>query len=173
MHSKNYISKAVVLIAAALLFSSFDILDIRYEKRYSRVIHKSITKIFNNSNFLIEELIELEESCYIIKQNDSLLGYLVVSEAPSMFHKFDYYIIFNSEAEILRVEVLEYRENYGAEICGQRWLRRFINMPTDNYAKYNRSIDGISGATISVNSIKANVFRINNLLKQVVLEKND
>ena len=35
-----------------------------------------------------------------IKNKENILGYIIVSDAPSKFHHFDYYIIFNSEAEI-------------------------------------------------------------------------
>ena len=32
---------------------------------------------------------------------------------PSKFHRFDYYVFFNDQEEILKVEGLHYRENYG------------------------------------------------------------
>ena len=169
MHFKNDISKAVTLVVAALLFFSFTFPAWEYDKGYNIIVHKSIAKIFNSSSLLVEVLIDAEESFYVIKQKDLVLGYFVVAEAPSKFHQFDYYIIFNSEAEILKIEILQYRENYGAEICSKNWLAKFINISTNTYSEYNRRIDGISGATISVNSIKRDVFKVSNILKQVVL----
>jgi len=169
MHYKKNISKAVTLIAAALLFFSFKFSDWEYDKRYSTIVHKSIAKIFNSSNCLVEELIGTEESFYVIKQNDILLGYFVVAQAPSKFHQFDYYIVFNSKAEILKIEILQYRENHGAEICSKKWLKNFINISTNNYVEYNRRIDGISGATISVNSVKSDIFKVSNILKKALL----
>jgi Na+-translocating ferredoxin:NAD+ oxidoreductase RnfG subunit len=171
MHSKNHIIKAVTLIVAALLFFSFTFPAWEYDKGYNTIVHKSIGEIFNSSTCLVEEFIEAEESFYLIKQHDIVLGYFVVAQAPSKFHQFDYYIIFNSKAKILRIEILQYRENYGAEICSRNWLANFINISTNNYPKYNRSIDGISGATISVNSIKRDVFKVSNILKKAVLDK--
>ena len=166
MHSKNDISKAVTLVVAALLFFSFTLPDWEYDKEYNTIVHKSISEIFNSSTCLVEEFINTEESFSVIKQNDIVLGYFVVAQAPSKFHQFDYYIIFNSAAEILKIEILQYRENYGAEICSKNWLKKFINISTNNYPEYNRRIDGISGATISVNSIKRDVFRVSNILKK-------
>ena len=169
MNSKNNISKVVTLIVAALLFLSFTFPGWEYDKRYNTIVHKSIAEIFNSSTFLLEGFINTEESFYVIKQDNIVLGYFVVAQAPSKFHQFDYYIIFNLEAEILKIEILQYRENYGAEICSKNWLSNFINMSTNNYPEYSRRIDGISGATISVNSIKRDIFKVSNMLKKAVL----
>ena len=92
MHFKTDISKAATLIVAALLFFSFTSLGWDYDKEYNTIIHKSITEIFNSSRLLVEEFIETEESFYVLKQKDIVLGYFVVAQAPSKFHQFDYYI---------------------------------------------------------------------------------
>ena len=70
----------------------------------------------------------------------------------------------------MKIEVLKYRENYGAEICSKRWLKKFINISTNSYTEYNQKIDAISGATISVNSIKTDVFSRTNILKKSIAE---
>jgi hypothetical protein len=169
MNFKNDISKAVTFIAIAFLFFSFTFPGWEYDKEYNTIIHKSIAEIFNSSSLLVQEFLDIEEFFYVIKQKDIVLGYFVVAQAPSKFHQFDYYIIFNSEAEILKIEILQYRENYGAEICSKSWLANFIKISTNNYPEYNRRVDGISGATISVNSIKRDVFKVSNILEKVVL----
>ena len=170
MHFKNNISKVATLIVAALLFFSFTFPGWEYDKGYNTIIQKSIIEIFNNSSLLVEKFIDKEESFYVLKKKDIVLGYFVVAKAPSKFHQFDYYIIFNSEAEILKIEILHYRENYGAEISSKNWLANFINISTNSYSEYNRRIDGISGATISVNSIKRDVFKVSNMLKKLILD---
>ena len=174
MHSKNYISKAVTLMVAALLFLSFTFQGWEYDKEYNTIVHKSIAEIFNSSSLLVKKFIDTEESFYMIKQKDIVLGYFVVAQAPSKFHQFDYYIVFNSKAEILKIEILQYRENYGAEICSKKWLEKFIKISTNDYVEYNRKVDGISGATISVNSVKKDVFNLSNILKKSIdeIEKN-
>ena len=168
MHSKNDISKTVTLIVATLLFLSFTFPDLEYDKRYNTIIYKSIAEIFNSSNLLVEGFTDAEESFYVIKQKNTILGYFVVAQAPSKFNQFDYYIIFNSKADILKIEILQYRENYGAEICSKNWLKQFAGLETNNYVRYNRNINGISGATISVNSIKKDVFKLTNTLKKSI-----
>ena len=168
MHSKNNISKAALFLVITLLFSSFKFSDWKFNKEYIAEIQKSISNLFNSDPYNFEELKEFEEVFYAIKKADVVLGYFVVAKAPSKFHKFDYYIMFDKKGMILKVEVLRYRENYGAEICNKRWLKKFINTSTSNFAQYNRKIDGISGATISVNSIKKDVFLLSNMLKEKI-----
>ena len=108
---------------------------------------------------------DIDGSFYSILEHDSIIGYLAVTDAPSKFHMFDYYILFDNEAEILKVEILHYRENYGAEICSKRWLKQFVGVDTKNFQVYNNSVDGISGATISVNNLKHDLLKICKELK--------
>ena len=93
------------------------------------------------------------------------MGYLAFDQAPSKFLKFEYYIIFDKKGEILKVEVLNYNENYGAEICNKRWLKQFQKINASSFLTYNNSIDGISGATISVQSISIHSWQVIQKLK--------
>ena len=70
-------------------------------------------------------------------------------------------VLFDESKTIKLVKVLVYRENYGGEIGSKRWLRQFIGL---NKPKY--MVDAISGATISVHSMK---MSINNLIKELQL----
>ena len=169
MYFKSNISKVTFFLTVALLFSSFKVFDWEYDKKYNSVINNSITKIFNTQTYQLEELKGINAS-YTIKNKEKILGYIIVADAPSKFHQFDYYIVFDEKVNILKIEILKYRENYGAEICSRRWLKKFINISTNDYPEYNKKIDGISGATISVNSIKTSVFSRAKILKKSIIE---
>ena len=169
MYFKSNISKVTFFLTVALLFSSFKVFDWEYDKKYNSVINNSITKIFNTQTYQLEELKGINAS-YTIKNKEKILGYIIVADAPSKFHQFDYYIVFDEKVNILKIEILKYRENYGAEICSRRWLKKFINISTNDYVEYNKKIDGISGATISVNSIKTAVFSKTEILKKSIIE---
>ena len=174
MNSKNNMIKTVTFLIVALLFCSFKFSEWEWDKKYKSIINKSITKIFNSYTYKLEELKNVDDSFYVIKEGGSISGYIAVANAPSKFHQFDYYIIFNKNVDILKIEILKYRENYGAEICSKKWLEKFIKISTNDYVEYNRKVDGISGATISVNSIKKDVFNLSNILKKSIdeIEKN-
>ena len=174
MQSKNNMIKTATFLIVALLFCSFKFSDWEYDKKYRSIINKSITKIFNSHTYNLEELKNINYSYYVIKEAGGILGYIVVANAPSKFHQFDYYIVFNENVDVLKIEILQYRENYGAEICSKKWLENFIQIPTNDYVEYKRKVDGISGATISVNSLKKDVFNLSNVLKKSIdeIEKN-
>ena len=162
MNFKTQISKAVTLIVIALLFFSFKAPYWEIDKKSRATVYNSIANIFNSKTCNIDAI---DEIFYSISEHDSIIGYLAVTDAPSKFHMFDYYILFDNEAEILKVEILHYRENYGAEICSKRWLKQFVGIDTKNSQAYNNSIDAISGATISVNSLKYDLLKICKELK--------
>ena len=167
-NTKLFFSKATILMLVALLFFSFKFSDWEFDKKYRTIIHKSISEIFNSDTYIIEELEEFEDAFYSVKESENIIGYFVVTKAPSKFHQFDYYIIFNAKTDLLKIEILQYRENYGAEICNKRWLQQFKNITTTSIFEFNSSVDGISGATISVNSLKKNVFKLRNVLKKKI-----
>ena len=61
---------------------------------------------------------------------------------------------FNRQKEIQQVRVLEYTANHGYEIASKSWLKQFVK---NEKFEVGKNVDGISGATISVNSITKNV----------------
>jgi major membrane immunogen (membrane-anchored lipoprotein) len=68
-------------------------------------------------------------------------------------------VLFDENKSIKLVRVLVYRENYGGEVGSRRWLKQWIGISKPKYM-----VDAISGATISVNSLKQS---INTLLTKV------
>lgn len=82
-----------------------------------------------------------------------------IGSAESRFEQFEYMVILR-EGVIQQVKVLVYRENYGGEVCGKRYLER-------NYRGRGSPkpfVDAISGATISVNALN---WSINRLLSNI------
>ena len=162
MNIKSQLSKAITLMVIALLFFSFKASYWQFDKKSREIVSSSIAKIFKSQNCGIAEI---DDTFYTIIKDNAIVGYLAVTDAPSKFHTFDYYILFDNKAEILKVEILHYRENWGAEICSPKWLKQFIGIDTENSQAYNNGIDGISGATLSVNSLKYDLLKTCKALK--------
>lgn len=162
MNIKSQLSKAITLMVIALLLFSFKASYWQFDKKSREIVSSSIAKIFKSQNCGIAEI---DDTFYTIKKDNAIVGYLAVTDAPSKFHTFDYYILFDNKAEILKVEILHYRENWGAEICSPKWLKQFIGIDTENSQAYNNGVDGISGATISVNSLKYDLLKTCKALK--------
>jgi hypothetical protein len=162
MNIKSQLSKAITLMVITLLFFSFKASYWQFDKKSREIVSSSIAKIFKSQNCGIAEI---DDTFYTIKKDNAIVGYLAVTDAPSKFHTFDYYILFDNKAEILKVEILHYRENWGAEICSPKWLKQFIGIDTENSQAYNNGVDGISGATLSVNSLKYDLLKTCKALK--------
>ena len=170
MYSKNNIFKAATLTVAALLLFSFTTIHVLSTKDWKK-IERNAKAIFNIEGLIFSEIRNIPklEATRFFKIND--LGYLAFDQAPSKFHKFEYYIIFDTKGEILKVEVLNYNENYGAEICNKRWLKQFQQINTSSFFTYNTTIDGISGATLSVQSISSHIWDVTEKLKDYLKQK--
>lgn len=70
---------------------------------------------------------------------------------------FDYFILFDKQAGIDQVHVFNYRATHGYEICSRGWLRQFSGYNGAEQLEVGKTIDVISGATISVHAITGDV----------------
>ena len=91
---------------------------------------------------------------YSVQQGNSKpYAFVLFAEVMGKVDTFIYLIIFNPDGIIEKVSVLMYRENYGGEIASKRFLKQFKGKSNGLNMVYNKDIDGISGATISVQAI--------------------
>ena len=176
---KNELSfTKIALIIAILVSYSFSTIDwIPSNKNWSK-IKETISNFYEDKYFELEKINDisvtyLSTQFYKIRNHGDINGYLAIAKAPSKFEKFDFFILFNKDYHIYDVQILNYREDWGFEICNKKWLKQFLDVNFNSIISSSNQVQAISGATISVNSIKANVFRINNQLKKVVLYEND
>ena len=84
MNFKNHISKAITVIVIALLFSSFKASYWELDKDSRATVYKSIAKIFNSETCNLDPI---DDTFYSISEDDSIIGYLAVTDAPSKFHQ--------------------------------------------------------------------------------------
>ena len=104
------------------------------------------------------------DNFFKINNQEQLLGYVYIAQAPSKTAQFDYVVLLDKELVILKAKVLIYREDYGGEIGSKRWLKQFIGKTHSDELKYGDNIMAISGATISVRSM---TNAMNNLLQSL------
>ncbi len=141
------------------------------KKRADKVLNKywedeefTLTRINLTKNNLAE--------IYAVHQgNSNPYAYVLFGEAPSKVDTFIYLVIFNPEGEIEKVSVLVYKENYGGEIGSKRFLNQFAGKYNGIGMDYNKDISGISGATLSGQSItlaiKENSITFSKLIEQL------
>ena len=165
---RNFFSKdIVIIIIISLLNLSFISYDWEKDIKSRDKVHKIISTIFNSSTYTINST---SDNFYTISESERIIGYLIVQSEFSKYKKFDYFIIYNNSAEILKVKILNYRESHGFEICNKRWLKQFIGNNSDSEFEFNSKVDAISGATISVNSLKTSIFKKTQNLKIIINE---
>lgn len=88
------------------------------------------------------------------------------------YETFDYVVFFDEKLTVLKMNVVDYPGDYGYEICSKNWLKQFIGYQ-GNPLRYKADIDGISGATISANSITSDIQDVHKYMRQLINAKNE
>ncbi len=73
------------------------------------------------------------------------------------------------DRQIVQIKVLEFRESRGYEIHIPAFSQQFDNIGVDEQGKLNKTIDGITGATMSVSAMKK-ISRVALLLHEIVVK---
>ncbi|MCB0750218.1 MAG: FMN-binding protein, partial [Ignavibacteriae bacterium] len=104
---------------------------------------------------------------YEIKENNKIIGYAILDNVLGKVKPITYLVIFNDVLSVKSVNVVKYREQYGGAIENNDWLNQFNQKTISSEIELGKSIDGISGATISVKAmikgVKRLLYLINNL----------
>jgi Na+-transporting NADH:ubiquinone oxidoreductase subunit NqrC len=66
----------------------------------------------------------------------------------------------NADGSVKGVEILDYRETYGAEVRDPKWRAQFVGKAHGADLRLNRDIRNISGATLSCRHLTDGVKRL-------------
>ena len=122
---------------------------------------KLITQFYGDDVALAP--LQMNSNYQSIKRNGEILAYSCIEEAPSKHDEFEFVVLFDHLLNIVQVKVLVYREDYGFEIKSKRWLKQFTSREVSK-------VQAISGATISVNSLKYAVDQLNKKMRANILK---
>lgn len=138
----------------ALLLVSLTTID-RVEKKSNKILAKTFKEVSLKKSKLAVSAKNKDEKWYKIsnKSSNKTLGFVETTNALGRFDKFDFMVLFNPNKSIKKVRVLIYREDHGGEIASKRWLRQFEGKSFEDLKSLQSEINGISGATMSCNSI--------------------
>ena len=95
-----------------------------------------------------------------ISNNDTTIAYALMDNVLGKSMPITFLVILNNEGNILASEVIKYREAYGSEVGNKNWLAQFAYFNDTTDFKVGKNVDGISGATISVNSLSKGIQKI-------------
>jgi hypothetical protein len=94
-----------------------------------------------------------------ISESNSLVGVAILDNVLGKLLPITYLTCFNLDGQLINAHIVKYREDYGYEVGNRRWLNQFLGLDASSDYKVGKNIDGISGATISVNSVTRGINR--------------
>lgn len=163
MTRRNIITVLITLIAL-LAGAGYSYLPDYLTKKMARQLSKIFDKSIISKEIPVADEFALNHQLFELYRGDSLEGYSLISrglgckvggcdkpnDETESFEQFFYFTTFDKGKNITRVRVLEYVSDHGYQIANKSWLKQFEQ---DRPFTVGENIDGISGATISVNSI--------------------
>lgn len=90
----------------------------------------------------------------------------IAEVAGEAYEYFDYFILYDSAYTVQEVKVYNYQATHGQEITSKNWLKQFRQYDGSKKLVTGKNIDGISGATISVEAIVYDIEQKTNLLRE-------
>ena len=94
-----------------------------------------------------------------LTRSDSLLGFARVGNVRGKDQPITWLVAVDPALRLRDIDILVYREPYGGEVAYEAWRRQFRGKGADAPLAVGRDIQGISGATISVNAVTTAVRR--------------
>lgn len=162
IQAKSYLSQQafVELVSKQFKHVNFDNKTLWLNKN----IQSNLKSILNHNY----PKLRLRYKIDLTKESTTTLWFLdeIGKEKPISF------AIAVSENKIQLIRVLEFRESRGYEIHIPAFAQQFEQLGINNQGSLDKTIDGITGATMSVNAMKK-VSRVAIYLHQLVLGKND
>ena len=107
-----------------------------------------------------------------ISESNSLIGVAILDNVLGKSLPITYLTCFNMDGQLINAHIVKYREDYGYEVGNKRWLNQFIGLGVNSDFIIGKNIDGISGATISVNSVTRGINR-SSIIVEYLLTKKD
>ena len=102
-----------------------------------------------------------------ISQNDTTIAYAFLDNVKGKSMPITFMVILSEDGTIINANVIKYREPYGGEVGNNRWLEQFNEKNEKSNYDVGKTIDGITGATISVNSLSKGIKKIVLLYNQM------
>lgn len=168
IYIKQFLLLAAIFIVSANSSAENDLLT----RKNLKALNKAIEKHFpNNPKAEFSELNQFEShnNLTVVEilpaDKTSPVGWGTITEAKGRFDFFDFLALYNQNKELVHLEILRYPSSHGYQVTSRKWLRQFTGLTTKDTIKVGQQVDGISGATLSVNGL---VQRLNDLSKIIM-----
>uniref|UniRef100_A0A832DEG9 FMN-binding protein n=1 Tax=Ignavibacterium album TaxID=591197 RepID=A0A832DEG9_9BACT len=105
---------------------------------------------------------------YKISIDKKIIGYGLLDNVYGKSLPITFLVMFDSTGNILCSEIIKYREPYGGAVQSKEWNDQFKGKNMDSDFVVGKDVSGISGATISVNSVTKGIKKLTFLLSEIV-----
>jgi len=87
-------------------------------------------------------------------------GWLIVDEVLGKHEFITYALGLDASGAVKQIEILDYRETYGYEVRDAKWRAQFAGMTSQSAPKLGKSIQNVSGATLSCRHLTDGIRRL-------------
>jgi Na+-translocating ferredoxin:NAD+ oxidoreductase RnfG subunit len=122
-----------------------------------------------------EQMKSIQAACKVRVRNSEMKtwktadgGWFIVDQVIGKHEFIDIAVALSPAGKVKGIEVLEYRESYGHEVAGEKWLSQFIGRGPGKRLEIDKDIRNISGATLSSVHITEGVNRLLETWSQVL-----
>lgn len=105
---------------------------------------------------------------YKIYNEKKIIGYGLLDNVYGKSLPITFLVMYDSEGKILCSEIIKYREPYGGAVQSKEWNDQFKGKNVNSDFQPGKDISGISGATISVNSLTKGIKKLTLLLNEIL-----
>lgn len=102
-----------------------------------------------------------------VEIDGEFVGFFFTDDAIGKQDRFDFAVATDVNNRIIGTRVLRYRESHGYEIMQGWWLAQFVGLGPEAPIARGQEIDGISGATLSVDHMAESVRRLVKLAQRL------
>ncbi len=103
-----------------------------------------------------QTITEKRMTFYVGKKNGRPMGYMMIDNVIGKSFPITFMVVLNEDGTVRDVEILVYREPRGWEVRDKSFLSQFFGKDS---ASDFRSINSITGATLSVRSMTRGVYK--------------
>lgn len=108
---------------------------------------------------------------YVGKSGGRVDGYAVVTEELGMYKPITSIVGITSEGRVREVAVMVYRESRGGDVRRKRFLNQYRGKRLEDPIRIHRDIINVTGATLSVRSMNAQVRKALAIVEEAFLRK--
>ena len=108
-----------------------------------------------------------ELNIWTISTADTISHYAIIDNSLGKSMPITFLVVFTTDGKIRYTQIVKYREPYGGEISSLSWTSQFMGMSNESEFKMGKTIDGISGATISTHSVTKGIHKLSLLFSYI------